>query len=60
MFPRDSAVLLTILVPFSTANIEFSISTAVFLAASADLAARFLTSSATTANPLPALPALAA
>ncbi len=60
IFWSDWAVLSTIFVPFSTASIEFSINVDVFFAASADFAARFLTSSATTANPLPASPALAA
>ena len=59
-FSSEFAVSSAILLPFSTAFMEFSISTAVFWEASADLLARFLTSSATTANPLPALPALAA
>ncbi len=39
---------------------EFSINAVVCLAASADLPAKFPTSSATTANPFPAEPALAA
>ena len=60
MFSRSLAVSLAILVPLSTAFIELWISTVVFLAASALLLARFLTSSATTAKPLPAAPALAA
>ncbi len=42
------------------AFMEFSINSVVCLAASADLPAKFLTSSATTAKPLPAAPALAA
>ena len=57
---RDSAVSLAVLKPareFSTLSL---IKTWVCWAASADLAARFLTSSATTAKPLPASPALAA
>ena len=55
-----SAVLSAMPLPFSTADMELSISAVVFFAASALLVARFLTSSATTAKPLPALPALAA
>ena len=57
---KDMAVSSAIFVPFSTALRELSISAAVFLDASALLLARFLTSSATTANPFPASPALAA
>ena len=55
-----SAVWPAILVPFSTAFREASIRAAVLLEASADLLARLRTSSATTANPFPALPARAA
>ena len=54
------AVSFAIVVPSSTALIESPISSVVSLAACATLLARFLTSSATTANPLPASPALAA
>ena len=54
------AVESAIAVPFETASIVLPISSLVVCAASADLLARFLTSSATTANPLPASPALAA
>jgi hypothetical protein len=57
---RDSAVSLAIFVPFSVLLIEPSISSVVSFAALADLAARFRTSSATTAKPLPCCPALAA
>ena len=56
----EVAVSSAIFVPLSIALIAFSISAVVFFAASADLPARFLTSSATTANPLPAAPARAA
>ena len=59
-FSKAPAVSSAILLPFSTEEREFSIRTAVFLDASADLLARSRTSSATTAKPLPALPALAA
>ena len=54
------AVLFAILVPSLTFTIEVSIISVVSSAALADLAARFLTSSATTAKPLPCCPALAA
>ena len=54
------AVSAAIFVPAPTFTIESSISSAVSAAADADFAARFLTSSATTANPYPASPALAA
>ena len=54
------AVSFAIAVPSSTALIESPISVVVSLAACATLPARFLTSSATTAKPLPASPALAA
>ena len=47
-------------VPVLTSLIERPINVLVFPAASADLPARFLTSSDTTENPLPALPARAA
>ena len=57
---RVWAVSSAILVPFSTARMELSISAAVFLDASADLLARLRTSSATTAKPFPASPARAA
>ena len=57
---KAEAVSFAILVPLSTAWSAPSIRAEVFFEASADLAARFLTSSATTANPLPAAPALAA
>ena len=46
--------------PLDTAFTELSISSAVFLEATELLLARLRTSSATTANPLPASPALAA
>ena len=58
--PRDSAVSSVILAPFSTARMVSSIRVAVFCAAFADFCARFPTSSATTAKPFPAAPALAA
>jgi len=48
------------LLPFLIAVIVFSIRLLVFLAASAARMARFRTSSATTAKPAPASPALAA
>ena len=48
------------LLPTSTAFTVSSISTVVFCAASADFCARLRTSSATTAKPFPASPALAA
>ncbi len=54
------AVSFAIAVPSSTALIESLMSSVVSLAACATLPARFLTSSATTAKPLPASPALAA
>ena len=57
---RDSAVWFAISEPFSTASIVLLMSAAVFWEASADLEARFLTSSATTAKPFPASPARAA
>ena len=57
---RYCAVVSAILVPFSTKLIERSIKVEVFLLASALLEAKFLTSSATTANPFPAVPARAA
>ena len=55
-----AAVSSTILEPEFTCSMESWISSAVSFAASALLAARLLTSSATTAKPLPASPALAA
>ena len=55
-----SAVCCAISVPVWTACAECSINADVFWAASADLRARVLTSSATTANPLPASPARSA
>ena len=57
---REFAVSSAIFFPFSTARREFSINAAVLEEASADLLARLRTSSATTANPFPAAPALAA
>ena len=57
MRSRDSAVWLAISVPSCKEWIVDSIRDAVFLDASADLFARLLTSSATTANPFPAEPA---
>ena len=59
-FTREFAVSLTIVVPFSIDWIECAISKAVFFDASALLLARLRTSSATTAKPFPAFPALAA
>ncbi len=59
-FTNDVAVSSAILVPFCTCLIEFAINVLVPFAASALLLAKFLTSSATTAKPLPASPALAA
>ena len=56
----EFAVSSAIFVPFSIALIALSIRTVVLFAASADLPARLRTSSATTAKPLPAAPALAA
>jgi hypothetical protein len=53
------AVSLAILVPASDFLIEPSIISVVSIAALAERAARFLTSSATTAKPLPCCPALA-
>jgi len=60
MLPTASAVSLAILLPSSIFFTESSIKAVVPFTASADFAARFLTSSATTANPLPAAPARAA
>ena len=57
---RDSAVSSVIFAPLFTASMVSSISPAVFWAAFADFCARFPTSSATTAKPFPAAPALAA
>ena len=57
---KDSAVSSVILAPFSTASMVSSIRLEVFWAAFADFWARFPTSSATTAKPFPAAPALAA
>jgi hypothetical protein len=57
---RDSAVWFAVFFPTSTLVTDFSIRTDDSFVASALLAARFLTSSATTANPLPCFPALAA
>ena len=57
---RAFAVSSAIFDPALTLVIESSINSAVSEAASALLAARLLTSSATTANPFPASPALAA
>ena len=57
---RDDSVSWAILLPLSTFASVDSIYWVVSLAASALLAARFLTSSATTAKPLPCWPALAA
>ena len=57
---RDSDTRLTISLPSWTEVMELSISSLVALAAWSDLVARFRTSSATTAKPLPALPARAA
>ncbi len=54
------AVSFAIFDPLETVATEPSISVVVWFAASALLAARLLTSSATTANPLPAEPARAA
>ena len=54
------AVSFASLVPPSTSFIEPSIILVVSFAAFADLAAKFLTSSATTAKPFPCWPALAA
>ena len=59
-FTRDCAVSSAMLLPFFTASMEDSINAAVSLAASELLAAKLRTSSATTAKPLPAAPALAA
>ena len=56
----EAAVSLAIFVPFSTAWIALSIRAVVLLAASALFPARLRTSSATTAKPFPAVPALAA
>ena len=55
-----SAVANAILAPLPTASIDAVISAVVLAAASADLEASTRTSSATTAKPLPASPALAA
>ncbi len=55
-----SVTLLTTSPPSVTAEIELLINFLVALAASSDLEAKLLTSSATTAKPLPAEPALAA
>ena len=57
---RDWVTRSTTRLPSSTEAMEPSISSLVALAASSDLVARFRTSSATTAKPLPAAPALAA
>ena len=57
---KDSFVSSEIRAPLLTASIVSSIRKAVFLAAFADLCARFPTSSATTAKPFPAIPAFAA
>jgi len=57
---RFLAVSSAIFVPLRTARREFSIRADVLFDASADLLARLLTSSATTAKPFPASPALAA
>jgi hypothetical protein len=57
---RLAAVSFAILVPSSAFSAEFEISVLVSFADSALFAARLRTSSATTANPLPADPARAA
>ena len=59
-FETESAVFTAISDPSFISSTEDSMSSEMFLAASALLPARFLTSSATTAKPFPALPALAA
>ena len=59
-FISDWAVSSAIRLPLSTALTAPSINSEVLLEASADLLARLRTSSATTANPLPAVPARAA
>ena len=57
---RLSAVAFAISEPLFTASVVLLMSAEVFCEASADLDARLRTSSATTANPFPASPALAA
>ena len=57
---NEAAVSLVKFSPLVTADKEFPIITVIFFTASPDCSARFLTSSATTAKPLPASPALAA
>ena len=59
-FFRESAVSPEMRAPLFTASIVSSIKLEVFCAAFADFCARFPTSSATTAKPFPATPALAA
>ena len=59
-YSKETAVISAISFPFSTDFIELSINSAVSLTACELSSASFLTSSATTANPLPASPALAA
>ena len=58
--PISSTVSATTALPLATDSIVSVMITAVLFVASSDFVARFLTSSATTAKPLPASPALAA